>query len=70
MIETVIVVEFTVESRGGNDSSCFQVEVWTNTAKFRNVIVTIFRNCSYLIREVKMFGENKIKLFSVMRCSE
>jgi len=30
-IVIVIVVEFTVESRGSNDSGCFKVEVWTNT---------------------------------------
>ena len=39
MIEKVTVVKFRVNYGGGNGASCFEVEIWANTAKFTNVIV-------------------------------
>ena len=46
--------------RGGNGADCFEVEVWADTAKFTDVIVTRLRKCSDLIREGKVCS-SKIK---------
>jgi len=81
MIERVSVVKFRVNYGGGNGAGCFEVKVWTDTAKFTDVIkdlylrsldviVTRLRKCSDLIREVKVFVENKTKVASGVGCSE
>jgi len=72
MIERVTVVKFRVNYRGGNGAGCFEVKVWTDTAKFTDVIVTRLRKCSDLIRirEGKVFVENKTKVASGVGCSE
>ena len=59
-IEIVTVVKFRVNYGAG----CFEVEVWADTAKFTDVIVTRLRKCSDLIREGKVFVENKTKVAS------
>jgi len=41
-----------------------------DTAKFTDVIVARFRKCSDLIREGKVFVENKTKVASGVGCSE
>ena len=51
MIERVTVVKFRVNYGGGNGAGCFEVKVRADTAKFTNVIVSILRKCSDLIRE-------------------
>ena len=61
MIERVTVVKFRVNYRGGNGAGCFEVKVWADTAKFTDVIVARLRKCSNLIREGKVFVENKTK---------
>jgi len=70
MIERVTVVKFRVNYGGGNGAGCFEVKVWTDTAKFTDVIVTRLRKCSDLIREGKVFVENKTKVASGVGCSE
>jgi len=55
---------------GGNGAGCFEVKVRANTAKFTDVIVTRLRKCSDLIREGKVFVENKTKVASGVDCSE
>ena len=60
----VTVVKFRVNYGGGNGAGCFEVKVWANTAKFTDVIVTRLRKCSDLIRESKVFVENKTKVAS------
>ena len=72
MIERVTVVKFRVNNRGGNGAGCFEVEVWADTAKFTDVIVTRLRKCSDLIREGKVFIfiKNKTKVASRVGCSE
>jgi len=55
---------------GGNGAGCFEVKVWADTAKFRDVIVTRLRKCSDLIREGKVFIKNKTKVASGVGCSE
>ena len=70
MIERVTVVKFRVNYGGGNGAGCFEVKVWADTAKFTNVIVARLRKCSDLIREGKVFVENKKsnkKKFSLRR---
>ena len=62
MIERVTVVKCRVNYGGGNGAGCFEVEVWAHTAKFTDVIVTRLRKCSDLIREGKVFVENKTKV--------
>ena len=69
MIETVTVVKFRVNYGGGNGAGCFEVKVRADTAKFRNVIVARLRKCSDLIREGKVFVENKTKVASRVGCS-
>jgi len=41
-----------------------------DTAKFTDVIVARFANCTDLVREGKVFFKNKIKVASGMGCSE
>ena len=55
---------------GGNGASCFEVKVRADTAKFTDVIVARLRKCSDLIREGKVFVDNKTKVASGVRCSE
>ena len=64
MIERVTVVKFRVNYLGGNGAGCFEVEVRADTAKFTDVIVARLRKCSDLIRERKVFVENKTKVAS------
>ena len=68
--ERVTVVKFRVNYGGGNGDGCFEVKVRADTAKFANVIVARPRKCSDLIREGKVFVENKTKVASRVRCSE
>ena len=68
MIERVTVVKFRVNYGGGNGAGCFEVKVRTDTTKFTNVIVA--RKCSDLIREGKVFVENKTMVASRVGCSE
>ena len=54
MIERVTVVQFRVNYRCGSGAGCFEVEVWADTAKFKDVIVARaarYRKCSDVIRE-------------------
>jgi len=70
MIERVTVVKFKVNCGGGNGAGCFEVKVRADTAKFTDVIVARLRKCSDLIREGKVFVENKTKVASRVGCSE
>jgi len=70
MTERVTVVTFRVNYGGGNGAGCFEVKVRADTAKFTNVIVARLRKCSDLIREGKVFVENKTKVASRVGCSE
>ena len=70
MIERVTVVKFRVNYGGGNGAGCFKVKVWADTVKFTDVIVARLRKCSDLIREGKVFVENKTKVASGVGCSE
>ena len=69
MIARVTVVKFRVNYGGGNGAGCFEVKLRADTAKFTNVIVTRLRKCSDLIREGKVFVENK-KFASRVGCSK
>jgi len=53
---------------GGNGNGCFEVKVRADTAKF--TIVASLRKYSDLIREGKVFVENKTKVTSEVGCSE
>ena len=70
MIERVTVVKFRVNYGGGNGAGCFEVKLRADTAKFTNVIVARLRKCSDLIREGKVFVENKTKVASRVGSSE
>jgi len=70
MIKRVTVVKFRMNDGGGNGAGCFEVKVWADTAKFTNVIVARFKKCSDLVREGKVFVENKTKIASKVGCSE
>ena len=58
------VVKFRVNYGGGNGAGCFEVKVRADTAKFTNVIVARLRKYCDLIREGKVFIENKTKVAS------
>ena len=68
MIERVTVIQFRMDNGGGNGAGCFEVEIWADTAKFTNVIVAGFRNCRDLVRERKVFIEDKAKVASRVGC--
>jgi len=70
MIERVTVVKFRVNYGGGIGAGCFEVKVWADTAKFTDVIVARLRKCSDLVREAKVFVENKTKVASGVGCSK
>ena len=65
MIERVTVVKFRVNYGGGNGAGFFEVKVWADTTKF-----TDLKKCSDLVREGKVFVENKTKVASGVGCSE
>jgi len=62
--------EFRINSGGGNGAGCFKVEIWANTAKFKNVIVAGFRKCRGFVWEDKVVIKNKAKVASRVGCSE
>ena len=68
MIERITVVKFRVNYGGDNGNGCFEVKVRADTAKF--TIVASLRKYSDLIREGKVFVENKTKVTSSVGCSE
>ena len=70
MIERVTVVKFRVNCGGGNGAGFFEVKVWADTTKFTDVIVARLKKCSDLVREGKVFVENKTKVASGVGCSE
>ena len=67
---TLPAIKFRMDNGGGNGAGCFKVKVWADTAKFTDVIITRLRKCSDLIREGKVFVENKTKVASRVGCSE
>jgi len=69
MIERVTVIKFRMDN-GGDGASCFEVEIWADTAKFTNVIVAGFRKCRDLVGEGKVFIKDKAKVASRVGCSE
>ena len=62
VIQRVKVIEFRMDSGGGNCAGCFEVEIRADTAKFTDVIVAGFRKCRDLVREGKVFIKNKAKV--------
>jgi len=68
--DKAVTVKFRVNYGGGNGAGYFEVKVWADTAKFTDVIVTRLRKCSDVIREGKVFVENKTKVASGVGCSE
>ena len=70
VIERVTVVKFRMSNGGYNGAGCFDVKIWADTVKFTNVIVAGCRKCRNLVREAKLFIENKDKVPSGVGCSE
>jgi len=64
VIERVTVIKFRMDNGGDNGAGCFEVEIWADTAKFKNVIVAGFRKCRDLVGEGKVFIKNKAKVAS------
>ena len=42
MIKRVAVVKLGVNSGSGDGGSCFDIEVWTDTAKLANMVIARF----------------------------
>jgi len=61
MRQRIAVVKFRMDDGGGNSAGCFEIKVWADTAKFTNVIAARFRKCIDLVREGKVFIEDKAK---------
>jgi len=70
VIEKVTVIKFRMDNGGGNGAGCFEVEIWADTAKFTNVIVTGFRKCRDLVGKGKVFIKGKAKVANRVGCSE
>jgi len=70
VIERVTVIKFRMDNGGGNGAGCFEVEIWEDTVKFTNVIVAGFRKCRDLVREGKVFINDKAEVASRVGCSE
>jgi len=62
VIQRVTVVKFTMDNKGCNGVGCFEVKIWTDTAKFTDMIVARFRKRKDLVREGKVFVKNKAKV--------
>ena len=45
VFERVTIVKFRMDNGGGNGAGWLEVEIWTDTAKFTNVIVVLI--CIY-----------------------
>ena len=68
--DRVTVVISRVNYGDCNGAGCFEVKVLADTAKFTDVIVARLRKYSDLIREDKLFVENKTKVAKGVCCSE
>jgi len=64
IVQWVAVVKFRMKHRSGDGTGSFEVKIRTKTAKFMNMIIAIFRESRYLVRESEMFVENKTKVAS------
>ena len=53
-----------MNDRSGNGTGGFEVKIWTNTAKFTNMIIARFRESRYLVREGEVFIKDKAKVAS------
>jgi len=53
-----------VNNGGGEGTSCFKIEIRTNTAKLTNVRITRFRQCRDLARESEMFIKDEANIAS------
>jgi len=69
-LQRVTVVKFRVNDGCGKGAGWKSRYGRTDTAKLTNVIVARLRKCSDLIREGKVFVENKTKVGSRVGCSE
>ena len=67
--DRVTVIKFRMDN-GPVSMVLAVVEIWADTAKFTNVIVTGFRKCRDMVREDKVFIKDKAKVASKVDCSE
>jgi len=51
---------------GGDGTSCFKIEIRTNTTKLTNVRITRFRQRGDLVRESEMFVKDKAQIASTV----
>ena len=50
VIERITAVKFRMNNGVCNDAGCFEVKIWTDAAKFTDMIVARFRKCRDLVR--------------------
>jgi len=50
-----------MNDRSGDGTGSFEVKIRTNAAKFTNMIIAIFRESTYLVRESEVFIKVKTK---------
>jgi len=70
VVERITVVKFRMDNGGCNGAGCFEVKIWADIAKFTDMIVARFRKCRDLVREGKVFVENKAEVPSGVGCGE
>jgi len=63
-VEGVAVIEFIVNSGGGDAISCLEIKIRTNTTTLTNVRTTRFTECRDLVTESEMFIKDKAKIAS------
>jgi len=54
VVERITVVKFRTDSAGSNGAGCFEIKVWTDTAKFTSVVVARFRKCRDFVGECEV----------------
>jgi len=64
VIKRVAVVELGVNDGSGDGGGCFDIEVWTDTAKLTDMVIARFGDRLDLVRKGEMFIEYEAEVSS------
>jgi len=67
VIERITVVKFGMDIGGCNGAGCSEVKIWTDTAKFTDMIVARFRKCRNCSEKVRCSSKIKPSWFRAER---